>query len=318
MLGIYGDGSDGAINVNATPFSGAGGRIVANVLQCDINATTLTLSAGNLYTNGFHVRADVEVILSGFHIRPVETVGVGVSGAVDGAGGFNNITGPLKSGSGQNGGTGGTNDNGTGPGSFPPYVWNNLSNPPSGAAGGNAGVNTGGAGGSPSTDMGDHPPRGAFFKTLADVLGLFTKAVGRAESGNDLANTVGSAAGGGGASNNVGATGGGGGGGGAAGGWVVVAARKISGTGDLSAPGGNGGAGGNGTNGGAGAAGGGGGGNGGNGGAVILVTNDAAGWSGSALVAGGTGGAGGTGIATGANGANGSNGNTGQTLVIDL
>lgn len=308
--GIFGDGSDGAITVNANPFTGGGGKIVANVMQSDIHATTLTVNATReLITNGFRIYSTVEIVNEGT-IKPVATPGAGGAGGNDGSSGSEGsiaVDGPLRWPSGVSGGSGGNDGDGNPPDAVRDYFWD-IPAQPAGSAGGDAGDNTGGAGSSVDANP---RPRGDFFATLWEVQAMFDKADQiDLESGQ-------AGAGGGGAGDVATSTGGGGGGSGAQGGWLLASARRISGSGTFSAVGGAGGNGGNGSNTGAGAAGGGGGGNGGEGGKAIFVARDYA-FAGSVTVTGGAAGAGGTGIATGSNGTNGTAGNTGQTLVIDL
>ena len=104
LFSVYGNGFDGDVDINATPFSS--GPITDNVLTRDAYFNNLTLSGGNLKPNGYRlfVRGTLK-INSGCKIT--------LNGGNGGNGGNGSDGIPGSSGSGGTGGSGGARGSGT-------------------------------------------------------------------------------------------------------------------------------------------------------------------------------------------------------------
>lgn len=179
-----------------------------------------------------------------------------------------------------------------------------------GAGGGYSGASGSGAGGAAGATTNASAAYGDIHNVLMGIMWRLFTTTGLVIPGRHAGNGSG---GGGGADGDGSSTcyGGGGGGSGGNGGFVILVARKITGSGTVSAAGGNGGNGGDGYGAG-GNAGGGGGGAGGSGGVIILVCLDKS--SITLNVAGGTGGAGGAPLGSGSAGSAGTNGRNGAAI----
>lgn len=345
---LYGDGSDGVVNINSGSFSS--GPITSNALTRNAYFTTLTLSGGNLNTNGYKLFVSGTLTInSTFSIGATGGNGGDASGVTGGtAGSAAHGQGAINSSSaGQAGGTGGAAKSGsqTGAGnggssgtagtaqtnSLSAVAGNNGSNGGAGGASG-AGQSGGGGGGGGGGGTASAPTLG--IHTLLDVLRFLEPADAVWTTFARYSGSGGSGGGGGGGGGGINAgggggtgQGGGGGGSGGSGGNVVIFAATIVNNGSINAIGGNGGVGAAGTNGSGGGTnncgggGGGGGGAGGTGGVLFLVYHTTSG-SGTTSVAGGTGGAPGTfgngnqlGVA-GSAGASATNGTAGLLVTI--
>lgn len=171
-----------------------------------------------------------------------------------------------------------------------------------GGAGGASGATAAGAGGT----AGARTLPMSRVRTLDLALASWLSTAG--------STAVGGAAGGSGAGDGTNA-GGGGGGGGTAGGFLFFVCGVLTGTGTITAPGGNGGNGGNAAGG---NAAGGGGGGGGGGGLALVAALDSTAWTGTITAPGGTGGAAGASAGTGTAASAGSAGGVGVALLIPL
>jgi len=219
--GIYGDGSDGDITVNANPFN-SGTLIVNNVLQRDAYFDNLTVENTRiLETNGYIIFAKTSIINQGT-IRNNGSNGAGVTG---GAGG---VAGSM--GSGGEGGTCTTNGGGGGGGGGVVFVVARTINNTGGVIQANGGdgadaIGTAGAGGkddgdavSPSAEGGAGGDGGASGASPTGSGGATTTSYGvRSVLQELVAKSIGGGGGGGsgGTQNTIAAGGGGGGGGGA-------------------------------------------------------------------------------------------------------
>lgn len=349
-LGIFGDGSDGDVDINSGTFSS--GPITSNVLTRDAYFDDLTLSGGNLDIAGYRlfvkgtltmnssykIERDGNAGTSGGNGANATSGGAGAGGSAGSAGaalGAGSIQGAVAGKIGIAGGAGAADD-GTG------------SNGASGGAGndsaksiGSAGVAgaAGGAGGDSSTSGGSAGGAGSAGSQTGTVYNrpynvtsvyLLYDVLPSADYLRSSSGSGGSGSGGGGSCSSSGGSvanaggGGGSGGSGSPGGIVVVFARKIVNNGTISANGGSGGNGGDGGDGyasqensdlcGAGGGGGAAGGSGGSGGVVLVIYNSKTGSGTITATAGvaGTAGTGGTGVSLGKVGDNGANGNAGN------
>jgi len=281
-LGLYGDGSDGAVAFDGTntyaSFASKAGSVYT--LIRDVYATTVA------------VTGSATVTTAGFRIFATTSITVNVTAGINANGG---------SASGQTAGAAAATTGVTGGGGAGGQGGNSAS---AGSNGGNVITAGGGAGGAGGTGNG-----GANAAGTAGTSTVLTAAegglkqfnyplamTGRTPSASQIKGGAGGSGGGGGSTSY-----GGGGGGGA--GVVLIAAPLVTGTGTVNATGGNGGTGGNQN---------GGGGGGGGGGYVFIMTAAALGGSLSVNVAAGSGGAkNGTGVV----GTAGSAGNS-NTLIL--
>ena len=320
---VYGDGSDGDVDINSGAFSS--GPITSNALTRDAFFDDLTLSGGDLNCAGYRLFVKGTLTLNnGYKIHRNGNNGgnggnaSGVTAGSAGSAGTALSDGSVKGGTagvaGLVGATGltSTNSNGTNgnAGTVGASVAKILG--VAGAAGGASGdagqggdINpggsgqTGGAAGSGTGTVYNKPYSSMAAYLLYDFL----------PSGDNLKSSAGSGSGAGGASggalgspsNVKSGAGGGGGGSGSTGGILSIFAKTLVNNGTIEAKGGTGGNGGNGGNGdqngqtdwAAGGGGGGGGGAGGSGGVIIIVYSTKSG-AGSTSVVGGSGGTKGT------------------------
>jgi hypothetical protein len=318
-LGIYGDGSDGNVTVNAPNFTGGpSGLIVDGKLTRDAYCNNLTLNGGDLQTRGFALFvAGTLTLTSGAVTYNGFASTDGADGEADGNGGnggsadYSGNDGPLPPPPSAAGGGHGSTDNGS-DGNDGTSGYYGLANQPPAGAGGAGGTGTGGASYTPAAG---NSSQGAPPASLVGILPAFTSGMARASVLPPVESFVGvsAAAGGGGGDGTAG--GGGGGGAGEGGGMVAVAAHTIIGSGAIEAIGGAGGNGGAGT---AGDTGGGGGGNGGTGGVVFLVYAARTAWTGDVDVSGGAAGTGGAPHGTGVAGGDGAAGNDGLAVAVQV
>lgn len=294
--GLFGDGTDGAVAMDGTntyaSFASKSGN--AYTLLRDIYPTTLAITgSATLEVNGFRIFAKTSVTCS--VAGGIQSNGGSASGATAGAGALNNSIAAVLGNAttyASNGATGGA---GAGASSTAPT---NSSMGAQGGAGGtgNGGANAAGSAGA-VTALTVGQGHSSMFNRPDDIAlrGRYLSTGSGTAAFLSICAASGGGAGGGGSGN------GGGGGGGA--GLVFVCSPLVTGTGSITAVGGNGG---NapGTNAG--------GGGGGGGGFIWIVTLQALGGSVTLNVAGGTLG---TKTGTGVNGNVGSAG-TAKTLVL--
>jgi hypothetical protein len=342
----FGDGSDGAIDINSGSFSS--GPITSNALTRDAHFTNLTLSGGNLDPAGYKIfvsgtltRSSTYKIFrngnngsngnNGGGANPSSgnnSVAGGGGGSALGAGslpgGVAGATGGASGGGGGNG-TGGSagSTGGAGTGNTSCIGVASAAGSAGGAGGNGSNYGGGGGGGGGSAGTCTVPAMRPNLSTI--VLGVDISGATLTQYKANGGAPGGGGGGGGGGFNtgqaqwNYGGAGGSGGGGGSDGGMIYIAARFIvlTGTGAwLESKGGTGGNGGNG--GGAngatgsvgGAGGGGGGGNGGNGGTIILIYTQKTGTP-TIDQSGGAGGSAGSGGSPSAGGGGGTNGTAG-------
>lgn len=292
---VFGDGSDGDINVNSGSFSS--GPITSNALTRDAYFHNLTLSGGNLNTNGF--RCFVQNILTenatfGF-VSNGGAGGAGAGGTSSAGGAVGGTAGSAAHSAGSvaaslSGKAGGNGSQGSGIGNSPSAAGgvsgtggdsttNSLTaaagvSGGSGGAGGNSSTGQGGGAGGGGGGSASAPTYG--MHTLLDFLRFLEPSNATWSSFSQYAGSGGGGSGGGAASgghatngggfSDFGGGGGAGGGSGAAGGNIVIIAYAVVHNGSNQAKGGAGGAGGAGQDGGDGGSGGGGAGGGGSGG----------------------------------------------------
>lgn len=347
--GYFGDGSDGATTT------------AGNVsLSADVYSTDYTISNGDILTmNGCKLFATGTVTIAGEATASGDDGGNGTAGAnggmgVPGAGGTGGAKGtaPTQSSvaggaAGEDGGDGGVGsvgggpagngDNGTSGDGAANSIGSNGSAGGDGGDGGDCPMGGGGGTGGTGGPAGARVVSAAAYGGVRDIQHMIpwrAFPAGIVPAMIMLSAGSGSGAGGAGGGSQGPAGAGGGGAGGASGtgaGAVVIIANRIviSGTGSITAVGGDGGDGGNGGDGfddGASQTGGGGagaGGAGGCGGVVVLIYNELVN-NGSISVAAGSGGTGGTGGSgqngggAGSNGNNGANGTAGETIEFPL
>jgi len=344
--GPYGDGNDSAIDVNSGSFTTSDTTlIVSNVLKRDAYFTNLTLSGGNLKTDGYRIFCSGTLQINSS--REIEWKGN--AGSTGAAGGNGSVGAGGGSGAGGSKGTGLTSTNMHGgiagkdgdgsatgllsPGDNTGGVGQNGDN--SSASIGSAGsVGTGGGGGGEGAGGAGSSGVDTIASTAtASTVGV--RSISQMVSMHEIKGTslnyiqghAGSGSGGEGGpgdgdNTNGGGAGGGGSGSGSGGGTIAIFSKTLVNNGDIDVGGGagaNGANGGNGhttlnTGGGGGAAGG----TGGSGGVIILVYDTKSGSGGTTVTggAGGTGGTGGTGAGTGGSGATGDTGNTGNSGIV--
>lgn len=307
--GWFGDGGmgnlvfDGAATVAITGFASLAPAASVYTLTYDLHANDMQVDVGvTIDTAGFRIFVNGVLLLNGVIKRNGNNggnAGVSAGGAAGGVLAPGTVSGGVAGVAGGSSGGGATNGNGRANVPRPGTVGST-------AAGANGTSCLGGGGG--RNNLANAGGTSGANTAVIATNGLPNYIVG-AISGKSLDNTVqffsGSSGGGGCAGNLAGspANCGGGGGSGSGGGYVVVCARTFTGSGSITALGGNGGNGSNGS--GAGALGAGGGGAGGPGGIVVIVygygsvptysvaggTGGSAGGNGSSLP-GGNGGAG--------------------------
>ena len=292
---VFGDGSDGDVNINSGSFSS--GPITSNALTRDAFFHNLTLSGGNLNTNGFklwvsnilQINATFGLVSNG------GAGGAGAGGTSSAGGAVGGTAGAAAHGAGTvaaalPGVAGGNGSQGSGIGNSPTAAGgvagssgSSTTNSLTATAGGNGGG--GGAGGNSSTGQNGGAGGGSGgsasgptynMHTLGDFMRFLEPSNTTWSSFSLYSGSGGAGAGGGGASgghatngggfSDYGGGGGSGGGSGGAGGNIVVIAYSIVNNGANTANGGAGGAGGAGQDGGDGGSGGGGAGGGGSGG----------------------------------------------------
>lgn len=283
-LGVYGDGSDGAILWDGTTTR----------LSMVPSGSTYTLTR-DVFLNGSTINSGVTIITNGYRIFDAGTLtnngtiqwnGNAGSGATGGAA-INNTNASINASTSSSGspGTKGGNGSTSGAGAIGTAA-TTVGFGGAGGAGG-AGAAGGGIAGTLTTPAaGQSPPRALPYAVMV------------ATTNSGATTTIaGGTGGGGGSGDGTHAAGSGGGGGGL----VMVAARAISGTGTISA---NGGAGSNAATSGTNSGGGGGGG----GGVVIVISSSVSGGAISGQTITASGGAFGTKLGTGSNGVVGSAG----------
>jgi len=305
---IFGDGSDGDVDINSGTFSSS--PITSNALTRDASFDDLTLSGGDLDCAGYRLFVKGTLTIgASYKVYRNGNTGANASGYTAGAGGTalanNNLFGSIVGGAGATG-----KNNGAGNGTAGSNGANaDRSIAVDGAAGGDSNDGepyTGAAGGTGGT---------ATASTMRPYSYPFCVLLYEVKDNVSPRLLESSASGGGGAGGySAGfapAAGGGGGGAGSGGGIVLVVAKKIVNNGSIESTGGDGGDGGAAAH----TGGGGGGGAGGSGGTIILIYNAYSG-AGTKPVTGGTGGDGGAGAAVGPAGDSGTNGNAG--VLIEL
>ena len=334
---IFGDGSDGAVDINSTPTF-TSGPITNNTLTRDAFFTNLTLSGGDLNLKGYRLfYSGILTINNGYKVHGNGTdggagaagsgrTGGGTAGTAAAANSAGTLEGSVAGVAGTAGGAGAASggsadDGGNNTQGNADAICVLADDGEQGRAGGDGGDGVGGgslpggngggatAAGGVTTEENDKPysiHTGLVMRnfTLTGVESYAVSATG----------TGGSGGGGGGYddANGEGGRGGGGGGSATPGRIAVICGKTLVNNGDIQCLGGNGGDGGTGADRGACGGGGGGGGAAGNGGVIFLVYNSKSG-SGSISVAGGSGGSGGAG-GSGAsnNGTSGNGGDAGQ------
>lgn len=313
MQNVYGDGSDGNVDINSSSFSS--GPISSNALTRDAFFNNLTLSGGNLNTAGFRLFVKGTLIIdSGRTLhRNGNNGGNGGNGVYGGSGGDGgSAASALGSGSlpagiagiigGEGGGGRQAGENGPAGIDAAKSIGSGGGN---GVAGGKGGQGWDGGGGQKYTGAngGAAGSGGSQTGTVFNKIRNFVSAYMLADflpsfaMLTDSAGTGGAGGGGGGGafSSPTPGAGGGGGGSGSTGGIIFIAAKTIVNNGNIRSHGGSGGDGGNGSNSMPGAGGGGAGGaggSGGTGGVIILIYNIKTGSD--PTVTGGSGGSGGS------------------------
>ena len=301
-IGIFGDGSDGALNFDgSSAVTGASRSGTTYTLTRDIFASSITIASGvTVLPAGFRIFCTGDLANEG-NIHRDGSAGGDANGSGSGgtAGTAQASAGGSTLGAGSNGGSGGNNGAGApsaaGTSGVCPWGFDATAASGGTGAGVGGGVGHGGAGGGNTSTAGG--AGGSVAVNSYAHLQILTCALEGRNPGSSFI-TGGSGGGGGRGGNPAAADNRGGGGGGGGGGCIVIFSYTFSGSGTISAAGGNGGNGGTA----AGASSPPGDGGGGGGGWIV-----AARWTGSAPNASALGGTGGAG-SSGPNGGDGGDG----------